>query len=953
MTYARLKSIGERYFKIPLCVNATNTDGIDLKNSDEIKQLIINRISPLDVNQTNVNRLVSATITGNSIQNYNLSNTMSFAYSYAKDSETVIFVIFYPVIQGPIFAGYKRYNSSQTDNAWDAIGQSYVFKDNIIKINDLEIDLSAGSDTNMLCYYTSIQPIEDSDGVTLSPPADRFYAYQNVGNPANAKFKGTSVTVDDLSIPADSLVTCKSLVVRGYTAQRDESYKNKILYLEAKDFVNFTSDNRTNIKIRNIAVGTDFVECVNETAENQWENSSQSGKSSISFNLPVSSGINYEIMHSDNISAVPTSDAGRFVVDKVLAREFYKIETTEVGLYSLLFEGGVYSESEKYVYISSERLNGVDNFYEKFGIVSDDTEFKWHLNFDRDVVYELNPGDLKDGTKFKTLIHITGDSTSKSAVIKCYHAIPSDEGATINHDDYSCTIGLDDIKFETDGIYLYSPVYDTLQNFCTKVFPIESVTESGVTKNIVKINAKSLCIMAKQTLTFSGLEKTEVPVQPEKTGGVNDDYYNICFCNGDYKGNYDVDTDFSFSDVSEIIKNGINGENDFIVRFLVKFYDHEDPDSPVKFNILQLEKMDTLIVSWENCKEITPVLQVKSMICTDENITIQTVYKTIYIHNGDVMFIAFDYRDMFCDEGIPSSATTYNNHGSSIDSLRNCNSYLCSILSVYTQEKSSRSNTPTGDNPSGEDPGTDDNPKGDDTDDDGGPDTCFNVFISNLPIRLNDSADSKEKVFSDFKAKVDEMVGSNVTDLATAAGKTIDSVFLLVFICYRYRYETDSNSNTLFHYYKTLLRYDAKNGSHPNAVLNVLFNNNTTTKCSVHTRGNDDNFISINKDEDTGSYVISLGGDIDLNTTDVVTVKDLSIDNVDGEDNDINDYMENNGCNRNDCTYNAFGKDSVTNADTVVKKLLPIEYNGKQGIELKEIRIDEVKFKCYIKSPTA
>ena len=108
----------------------------------------------------------------------------------------------------------------------------------------------------------------------------------------------------------------------------------------------------------------------------------------------------------------------------------------------------------------------------------------------------------------------------------------------------------------------------------------------------------------------------------------------------------------------------------------------------------------------------------------------------------------------------------------------------------------------------------------------------------------------------------------------------------------------------------------------------------------IYECGNDTDFILVSKEND--EYIISIGKDVDLNTTDVVTIENLSVTPVNGESNDINDFMDNNGCNRNDCTY------TMDNNGELVTRYLPIDYIGVEGINLKEINIDQIKLKCYI-----
>ena len=184
---------------------------------------------------------------------------------------------------------------------------------------------------------------------------------------------------------------------------------------------------------------------------------------------------------------------------------------------------------------------------------------------------------------------------------------------------------MSNITFGEDRIVLYNPVFDTLQTFCTESFPLTTL------ENAVEVTAEPLCIMDKQKLTFSELKDT-VSVQTETI----DDYYAICYCAVDYKGDYDVETDFTFSDVSKLIGECIQNETDFIARFLVILEDHEG--GKTKWNVLQLKRMNELTVSWENCKDVTPVIDVDEVNCGDGNITIEigseTDGKYIYIHNG-------------------------------------------------------------------------------------------------------------------------------------------------------------------------------------------------------------------------------------------------------------------------------------------------------------------------------
>jgi len=272
-----------------------------------------------------------------------------------------------------------------------------------------------------------------------------------------------------------------------------------------------------------------------------------------------------------------------------------------------------------------------------------------------------------------------------------------------------------------------------------------------------------------------------------------------------------------------------------------------------------------------------------------------------------------------------------------------CNKYNCELMAIY-EDTSITDNEPVT---------QDDQP-------------FFRIFIGNKSIRLNDTSDSINTAYTKFENSIKTYVNMNENNTIKLEDlynnlTILSSIYLSVFICYRYEYQQTKDdktySNGLIHYYKCLLNYVPSSVIEDNIITNEnerliksgkvekIYLDDNNFKCSYTSSDKNNNdtayFIKVTKDE--GNTIISLN-DIDLDTTNDITISNLKVNQIDGDDNDINDYAVYNGCNMNESFYNKYNNQSF------IKSFLPIDYLNQNDIKLNEIEIVQVKFKCYLKS---
>ena len=140
------------------------------------------------------------------------------------------------------------------------------------------------------------------------------------------------------------------------------------------------------------------------------------------------------------------------------------------------------------------------------------------------------------------------------------------------------------------------------------------------------------------------------------------------------------------------------------------------------------------------------------------------------------------------------------------------------------------------------------------------------------------------------------------------------------------------------HYYKCLLNY--KNDDTPSIERIYLSGTKNNVKSNVFeflTKVEEGKqFITVTTEGDYS--VLNLNGDIELNTTEPITVKNLKIVGNVNDGSELDDYLTNNGCN---CYITI-----ASNTGNDIK--VPLDFLNKEGVSLKDIDVDSATFQCFI-----
>ena len=231
----------------------------------------------------------------------------------------------------------------------------------------------------------------------------------------------------------------------------------------------------------------------------------------------------------------------------------------------------------------------------------------------------------------------------------------------------------------------------------------------------------------------------------------------------------------------------------------------------------------------------------------------------------------------------------------------------------------------------------------------------FTIFSGNLDMRVEDMDYSKDfnSNYNDFERKVHGYIASKgETELRTIDevfdSETIEDIksyYLITFIRYKYDYEISEETNkynpSVYHYHTSLLKYvpATDNDSvvktvNGNNLVSCIYKKGTTTRIVFGKEGNqeftypsemeresDPPYINVYIDnDDVNKPKIIAFRECMVDTLNPILIKDANAVNFGEDENDIQDYILNNGCN-------IYSVGSYHGADTY---LFPLDYDGKQ-----------------------
>ena len=227
----------------------------------------------------------------------------------------------------------------------------------------------------------------------------------------------------------------------------------------------------------------------------------------------------------------------------------------------------------------------------------------------------------------------------------------------------------------------------------------------------------------------------------------------------------------------------------------------------------------------------------------------------------------------------------------------------------------------------------------------------FNIFVGNKTIKLNDEVEGSDDycVYLDYLKKVSNYirlkesnnVEMNINDIFLP-NVTINNIYIAIFISYSFIYKGNEDKKELKHYYKTLNNYiidkTSKVGNvYLKGTVEKIFlegNRNINFFYEQDEVDGDDTKYFIRFCKEDNQNVISTS-EIDLNTTNEIILKDLEINGK--EENNINNYITNNGINMYNPCYNKENK-----------KLIKMDFLSKENIKLDDIKIRQVIIKPFI-----
>jgi len=224
------------------------------------------------------------------------------------------------------------------------------------------------------------------------------------------------------------------------------------------------------------------------------------------------------------------------------------------------------------------------------------------------------------------------------------------------------------------------------------------------------------------------------------------------------------------------------------------------------------------------------------------------------------------------------------------------------------------------------------------------PQPFFNVFIGNLDINSSEYVSTTtEAVFNEYKTLVTSYISGREPGNSSTIPNSVNikNVYLLIFICYRYRYQysqTGNDARIVKHYYKCLLNY--KNDTVPFIERIYLSGTKDSVTSSVFefmaNVEEGKQFIAVTNEGDCS--ILNLNGDIELNTTEPITVKNLKIVGNVNDGTELDDYLTNNGCN---CYI-------TVSSNTGEELKVPLDFLNKEGVSLKDIDVDSATFQCFV-----
>lgn len=600
------------------------------------------------------------------------------------------------------------------------------------------------------------------------------------------------------------------------------------------------------------------------------------------FSIDITTGINYSMFVSSK--HMDSKSINTFILEKISGAVFEKALPVSITLNGILYDGS-YIDGNQYVYRTTLALIDSDYFYLKFPVFSE-------IDSEQGTVLRANKCD--DGL-FTYSIEISGDGLKVR-----YYVVNANKKT--EEKKYELLIG-ERYTMSEDNIKITNPTSDDVYPYLIDPLPISNDKGDG---SEVTIHAPVLCVMKTPSFTFSDSYDSK----PDKLQAPDG-----------FKVN---DSELTWTDVFELLGKG----NNLYLYFLVSFKNHENnPETVSGYNLFCVRRISgAYTVFWTKEGSNNTTEFGVTCITTDENIMLIDNNTNVCLHKSESSS-CIDFTRMCKIEtiGVPCSAISNNR-------LQGMNSYDCEPYFCFVEN--------------------DDEPEVDDYN------NFLTIFIGNTPIIYND--DASHDVFGSYKTKVENYITTKEGDGKTMSLDDIQedlsnlkNVYLLVFIAYRYTYASDEASNTIVHYYKTLLNYvpgentgdgDGEgDGDDTTEIFNCVY--------KIFVEENEDGFCYECRMEDFiklttegDKKILSIGGDVDLDTTNTISISNLSVGYKEGTNNDLNDYMDDNGCNRNGCFY--LRKDNTTNE--YINEFLPIDYIENNEVDLENITIEKINLKCYV-----
>ena len=604
-----------------------------------------------------------------------------------------------------------------------------------------------------------------------------------------------------------------------------------------------------------------------------------------------------------------------------------------------------YSENDNYyVYKTSDKLNGLFNAYNKFNKV---TYNDLLINSNYIPVFYYKCQD-DDDSEYENLVIVL--FKNDSIIRRC---ITVDENDTIvNIKDINKNISSIDISIQSDTLQYKDPnnvdyllidkinekilfQYDDISDVNHFYYSLtnpeedENIAISLDDTKKIKVDLELLCLLKTPELSIADI-KDEIYIEVTESNGKYiannlDGYvltnYNSLYTSIDIGENdlYNENKVIASSTITfNDIVDAINSDKDyeFLLHFELKKIPHE------YYNQNGIEDGYLVI----NVKSVDKSIEIKFSSGTIINelsieysqegkyITISDSLNTLmYIYNNSVRIpvesIINDYFPCDCKTSETVNEENYYTND------------VFSFMALYKDEKPIE-----------------------ETDN-----THFTIFIGNDSIRLNDTKEQFDDVYTKFKTKVENTINSiveKVNDIESLTiqqcyGNTdnIHSVFVSIFIEYEYKYKDISES--VSHYFKRLVIYQPSNtltNLKLNTVNIILNNEEDNFVYSRYASGIED-FIKVDYKDDI--YSMDINNTILFTETETETGKPITIENknVDANESDINsffNYLANDGCDQ--YSVRCFNGENYVN--------VPLEYTEKQQ-ELESIVIKKAILQCY------